>query len=934
MPRLFLYLTAAIVLVVLLNFIAPFYLESRPNSSNSASPSLRQEFVVKDSAASNSDATDEELHKYDLSKIDAEELTSRVEELLSIRVSVLTELRVLERNRSVVIKQISERNNELEKLKTQIIKRAAELERLQLHIKQAALAQKEAKDQVGSLVEPPLDILPKQAQKAIFTNESLRRSNFLQDDFTRNVHCQMFSCFDYSRCSLFSPFFVYVYNLHQLSSFSESTFNYQLFSVLKSNVHITSDPNVACVYMVILYQNFTILHDRDKLQNYLLSLPHWGGDGRNNIIVNTNSSFDILQTGVNPMKAMLLQTQFNEYNYRNKYDLIVPSMYSLSTAKASEFSPVFSPARRKYFISFLGQVNEEADDDSSTKNSNTDLQVVVKDALLKLVAKHSRAAYNEFLFDFDCDEKTKQLCENQTIILLDSTFTIIMPTASHSSQSFLINPIIYDNQLNSKIMNAFVTGAIPILVGGDFISLPFNEAIDWDRALIRIPTAHITELYVVLKTFTDSDIIEMRRFGSNIYHNYFSDLKQLVDTIVALFRFNRLKIPSPPAANEHSEFYLNQSKFDQNLLSNQSDLTQSASFYRPKIYSDDEENVGPLEVPFSSLVYQRNFTIPLAEQYSSWNNLHHSPFYTFPSLPYDPVLPSESKFIGSSFRARPIGEGAGGSGREFSEALGGNFMSEQFTIVILTYERENILLSALQRLKDLPYLNKVIVVWNSPNPPTPGIKWPEIGVDILVIKSKHNSLNNRFLPFEEIKTDAVLSMDDDASFRHDEIIFAFRVWREARDRIVGFPARYHAWDAAHSTWLYNSNYTCEFSMILTGAAFYHKYYSYLYTHWMPAAIRNKVDEYMNCEDIAMNFLVSHVSRLPPIKVTSRWTFRCPECSSSLSEDDRHYQRRHRCLNYFASVYGYMPLLYTQFRADSVLFKTRIPHDKQKCFKFI
>lgn len=239
-------------------------------------------------------------------------------------------------------------------------------------------------------------------------------------------------------------------------------------------------------------------------------------------------------------------------------------------------------------------------------------------------------------------------------------------------------------------------GAIPILVGGDFISLPFNEAIDWDRALIRIPTAHITELYVVLKTFTDSDIIEMRRFGSNIYHNYFFDLKQVVNTIFAFFRFTRLKIPSPPAANEHSDFYFNQSKFDQTLM-NQSDLT--APFYRPKMYSDDEENVGPLELPFSSLVYQRNFSITYAEQYSAWNNLHHSPFYTFPSLPYDPVLPSESKFLGSSFRARPIGDGVGGSGREFAEALGGNFMSEQFTIVILTYERENILLGALQRLK-------------------------------------------------------------------------------------------------------------------------------------------------------------------------------------------------------------------------------------------
>ena len=45
-----------------------------------------------------------------------------------------------------------------------------------------------------------------------------------------------------------------------------------------------------------------------------------------------------------------------------------------------------------------------------------------------------------------------------------------------------------------------------------------------------------------------------------------------------------------------------------------------------------------------------------------------------------------------------------------------------------------------------------------------------------------------------------------------------------------------------------------------------QYYSYLYTHWMSQVIRDKVDEYMNCEDIAMNFLVSHITRKPPIKV--------------------------------------------------------------------
>ena len=53
-------------------------------------------------------------------------------------------------------------------------------------------------------------------------------------------------------------------------------------------------------------------------------------------------------------------------------------------------------------------------------------------------------------------------------------------------------------------------------------------------------------------------------------------------------------------------------------------------------------------------------------------------------------------------------------------------------------------------------------------------------------------------------------------------IFHCRVWREARDRIVGFPGRFHAFDVRSRQWLYNSNYTCELSMVLTGAAFYHK----------------------------------------------------------------------------------------------------------------
>lgn len=80
--------------------------------------------------------------------------------------------------------------------------------------------------------------------------------------------------------------------------------------------------------------------------------------------------------------------------------------------------------------------------------------------------------------------------------------------------------------------------------------------------------------------------------------------------------------------------------------------------------------------------------------------------------------------------------------------------------------------------------------------------------------------------------------------------------------------------------------------------------------------------------------ITHTLSLLCSQVTSRWTFRCPGCPQALSHDDSHFHERHKCINFFVKVYGYMPLLYTQFRVDSVLFKTRLPHDKTKCFKFI
>lgn len=45
---------------------------------------------------------------------------------------------------------------------------------------------------------------------------------------------------------------------------------------------------------------------------------------------------------------------------------------------------------------------------------------------------------------------------------------------------------------------------------------------------------------------------------------------------------------------------------------------------------------------------------------------------------------------------------------------------------------------------------------------------------VQVVRTEKNSLNNRFLPWDAVETEAILSIDDDAHLRHDEIMFGFR----------------------------------------------------------------------------------------------------------------------------------------------------------------
>ncbi|XP_060798959.1 exostosin-1b isoform X2 [Neoarius graeffei] len=237
------------------------------------------------------------------------------------------------------------------------------------------------------------------------------------------------------------------------------------------------------------------------------------------------------------------------------------------------------------------------------------------------------------------------------------------------------------------------------------------------------------------------------------------------------------------------------------------------------------------------------------------------------------------------------------------------------------------ILKLLTAVAKSQYCAQIIVLWNCDKPLPAKHRWPATSVPVIVIEGENKVMSSRFLPYESILTDAVLSLDEDTVLSTTEVDFAFTVWQSFPERIVGYPARSHFWDSNKERWGYTSKWTNDYSMVLTGAAIYHKYYHYLYTHFLPSSLKNMVDQLANCEDILMNFLVSAVTKLPPIKVTQKKQYKetmmGQSSRASRWADPDHFAQRQTCMNKFASWFGSMPLVHSQMRLDPVLFKDQV-----------
>ncbi|XP_039258887.2 exostosin-1b-like [Styela clava] len=231
--------------------------------------------------------------------------------------------------------------------------------------------------------------------------------------------------------------------------------------------------------------------------------------------------------------------------------------------------------------------------------------------------------------------------------------------------------------------------------------------------------------------------------------------------------------------------------------------------------------------------------------------------------------------------------------------------------------------------------SQIIILWHCDKPPPSSSRWPTESskgskTPLTVINDNPKLIGRRFFLFDDIKSDVVLSLDEDTVLNTEEIDFSFEVWRTFPERIVGFPARSHLWDENRSKWLYTSKWQNSYSIILTGAAYIHRYYFALYSEWLPQSSRVLVNELGNCEDLLMNHLVGHVTKLPPIKVTQKKQYKDTSAiqgqktePQSRWADPKHFAERQTCMNKFTEMFGYMPLSASQVRFDPMLYKDNV-----------
>eukprot|EP00094_Tigriopus_californicus_P014074 TCALIF_13630-PA protein Name:"Similar to ttv Exostosin-1 (Drosophila melanogaster)" AED:0.10 eAED:0.13 QI:0/0/0/0.6/1/1/5/0/474 len=360
-----------------------------------------------------------------------------------------------------------------------------------------------------------------------------------------------------------------------------------------------------------------------------------------------------------------------------------------------------------------------------------------------------------------------------------------------------------------RFIETLQAGCVPVLLSNGW-QLPFGEVIDWSAAIIDADERLLMQVPEILHSVPPAKIFAMRQQTQMFWDRYLSSVEKIVMTTLEIVH----------------------------------DRIRSHQARDGLIWNSD---------PGALLVRSPDFA----------DSISQFPFEHFRLDSSRYLSPNSSSSSSSSLTTR---EG-------HSDGLVKNFTAVIFTQLPNPTFPNAPIFRLIRNISRSPFVAKILVLWSSKSTqgPPPLNKWPTLPRNILQIKvlPPGSSPNERFQMLPEVETNAILSLNDDSILTTDEIDFAFHVWNMFPDRIVGYPARSHYWNVLKNQWSFSSKWTNDYSMVLTSGAFYHRYYHYLYSETLSPVMLKTVEQSGICEDILMNFLVSHVTKRCPIKLSQR-----------------------------------------------------------------
>ncbi|CAI8045652.1 Exostosin-like 3, partial [Geodia barretti] len=544
--------------------------------------------------------------------------------------------------------------------------------------------------------------------------------------------CTFDVCFNLEKCPLTDPFAAYVYDDLLVSSSNENPFSPQLLvDVLKETGSYTSDPAKACVFFGILWNTESARENVGHLETQIHSLAQWGEYGENHVLVELStdqSPASSMLEGVSTGKAIIARSVVSPAKpFRTGFDILLPPLRTADADSMDLLSPLL-PVSRETFIHFHGEYSppQHPGPGAITPNHIRSLQQLLqgKEGVdIQLQCQQPTTGKTE-----GAREGQWMLCGDQKsrLKLCSKSMFSLVPSPGGPNAGTGVG-------IYTRLIESLMCGSIPIVIGVGV--LPFDGVIDWSRAALIVPSGRYSDIPYILRSVCSGDIQNFRLKGRHLWHTYFSSPLKVVQVAVAIVRSRTLH-PPPPAH----------------------DFGGKQLLYLP----------APNHKQITSPFFTNNFT---AYSSSFWNDIP-GPLFSYPSSPFNPGLHfSRLNEVAIAHNESQSVDGRAAIESTFKENL---LVNEQFTVVIMTYKRNEVLMEGLAILKGIPSLNKVVIVWNNEEDPSVDLKWPDIGIPIVVVRGKGNSLNNKFLPYKEIETEAVLELDDDVLIAPEEIEFGFR----------------------------------------------------------------------------------------------------------------------------------------------------------------